>query len=758
MAALFTLTTFLAAVLLFSVQPLVTRLLLPSLGGAPSVWNTAMVFFQAVLLVGYGYAHYFGKKFKQRRWTMVWFHGAFLLLPLSSLPLALPARLPASASGEPVLWLLGLLSVCVGLPFFVLSTSSPILQRAFALTPHSRAKDPYFLYAASNAGSLLALLSYPVAVEPNLSLSTQTRVWMFGYWVFIPCMLSCLWLAAKSSAAGGGSAEHTQPLKPVEWRRRWRWILLAFAPSSLMLSVTTYLSTDVVAIPLMWILPLSLYLLSFMVVFAGRSWIPAGQWVRPLPGLLSLLVLVLAGQVSNPRELLVSLHLLVFFVAAVVCHGELARDRPPAAQLTEFYSWMAFGGVLGGAFNALIAPQVFHGVTEYGITVVLVALLSPGAGRSTTEKRAITVSIEFLLTSLRTPVLIGGFCLGLIFLFQNSPLRQLLRNSGLLGTPLPLVITIGLPILLCLLLSKNRWNFGLSLGSVLLAAHFYQGGYKFQVVHAERSFFGIHKVFYIPNINSMHLVHGSTRHGVQKVGDRTPVSYYRLGGPAHDIIDAARLRHGRRRTGDSFRVAVVGLGCGVLAGYIRAGEEWTFYEIDPSVARIAQDPKLFTYWSGAPAAPKLVLGDARIELMDSHTRSFDLILLDAYSSDTIPVHLVTKEALDLYISKLKNDGLIGWHISNNHFDLEPVVGQLAAGAGWISRIRHDIKLTSAQKAREMTSSHWACLAEEPADLGGLASSQLWEPLRRNAPLWTDDYSSLWTVLWRPREVKGEKTR
>lgn len=738
MAALFTFTTFLAALLLFFVQPLVTRLMLPSLGGSPSVWNTAMVFFQAALLAGYGYAHYSGKTLVHKPKIALAVHGVLLLLPLAFLPLALPAGTAPPATAHPILWLLGLLTAVVGVPFFVISTTSPLLQRAFALTPHPAAKDPYFLYAASNAGSLLALLSYPILVEPNWPLSFQTKIWTAGYALLIPCLWLCLFLAAKSPSKV--TADQAVASPPILWPRRLRWILLAFAPSSLMLSVTTYLSTDVVAIPLMWILPLSLYLLSFMVVFSGRRWIAPELRARLMAGLLVILTVVLAGHISDPLWLLVTTHLVIFFAAALLCHGELALDRPSPDRLTEFYGWMAFGGVLGGAFNALLAPLLFKSVAEYSLTLILTCALLPPAlfgAKSLSYKEALL------------PIGAGLMTLALIMTVHNDAVVHWLRHYRISWTNVWSYVIFGLPAILALRFAGRPLTFGFAIAAILLAANADHVTGAAKVVDAQRSFFGIHRVMYLPKINRMELVHGATSHGMQYIGDRSPISYYSPRGPAGDIVAIARATHGRLRPLQPFRVAVVGLGSGVMAGYIRPREDWTFYEIDPAVASIARDPRYFTYWSGAPSLPNLELGDARLRLKSAPDHGYDLIILDAYSSDTIPVHLVTREALALYRSKLASGGLIGWHLSNRHFDLEPVVGQLARDCRWSSLLRHDGHLPKAVRDRGISSSRWACLAASPPELGGLNTDPQWRPLRLNAPLWTDDFSSLWTVLWRP---------
>ena len=376
MAYLFTLTAFVAAFLLFSIQPLVARLLLPPLGGSPMVWNTAMVFFQAALLGGYLYAHWMGTRLTVKPRAALLAHGALLLLPFLFLPIGIPDNLTAPASAQPIGWLLGVLTLCAGVPFMLVATCSPFLQRLFALSGHKDARDPYFLYAASNVGSFAALLAYPILLEPELALNLQSRFWMIGYAILVALLWACFALTLRGGVTET-AAEKTAPPAPIAPKRIVRWLLLAFVPSSLMLSLTNFLSSEVAAIPLLWIVPLSLYLLSFVVVFARRQWVPLQVWPRALVILLLPLVIAVAAHANEPLQLLVPLHVFTFFVAAIVCHGELARDRPAPAQLTAFYGWMALGGVLGGAFNSLLAPLVFSSVVEYPLTIVMVCLLLP---------------------------------------------------------------------------------------------------------------------------------------------------------------------------------------------------------------------------------------------------------------------------------------------------------------------------------------------------------------------------------------------
>ena len=728
MAFLFTLTAFVAAFLLFSIQPLVARLLLPPLGGSPMVWNTAMVFFQAALLGGYLYAHWIGTRLTIKPRAALLAHGALLLLPFVFLPIAVPADLTAPTSAQPIGWLLGVLTLCAGVPFLLVATCSPFLQRLFALSKHKDARDPYFLYAASNVGSFAALLAYPILLEPELELNLQSRLWMIGYAVLVALLWACFALTLR-----GGTVEtiteKTEVPAPIARRRIVRWLLLAFVPSSLMLSLTNFLSSDVAAIPLLWIVPLALYLLSFVVVFARRQIVPVKVWPRALVILLLPLVIAVAAHANEPLQLLVPLHVLTFFVAAIVCHGELSRARPAPAQLTAFYGWMALGGVLGGAFNSLLAPLLFSSVVEYPLTIVMVCLLLP---RDLLRDKAGQIAIKAKATQWAWPLFVGAFCLSMVLA---------LPRLGVESGPLALLLMFGIPALLCFPLSRQPLAFALGVGAILACGNFYTAGISVAILEQKRSFFGVHRVSVSPDGRFHFLSHGSTLHGVSRVDQpREPVSYYSRRGPIGDVMKMAEKR-------PNLRVAVVGLGAGGLMAYAQKGQNWTLYEIDPFVAQIASDPKLFQFLSGSPAPYKIVLGDARQELKRAPRGAYDVLVLDAYSSDTIPVHLLTREALQIYREKLAPGGVLVWHISNKYFDLEPVVGRLARDGGWQSRIRLDLNVSDAQRERDgIAPSVWAVLARDKTDLNDSTRNANWRPMRADAELWSDQKSSLWPLL------------
>ncbi|HMV47957.1 MAG TPA: spermidine synthase, partial [Blastocatellia bacterium] len=494
MVWLFAITLFVSALLLFLVQPLIARMLLPLLGGTPAVWQTCLFFFQGALLAGYGYAHFTGKWFAPRRQALL--HLAVLAVAALSFPLVVSETLlPAiNKQTSPMLWLLGCLTVTVGLPFFAVSTSGPLLQWWFAQTRHVLSANPYFLYAAGNLGSLAALLGYPLLVEPNLRLSVQARFWSIGYGLLALLIAACaltLWKNTDDKQAQT-SVETDGKAVPITLTRRLHWIALAFAPTSLMYGVTTYLTTDIAAVPLLWVLPLALYLLSFILVFARRRVVslPLLNALMPLPAVV--LTFLMLTKLPRPLWLLGTLHLLFMFVAATVCHGRLADDRPAARHLTEFYLWMSVAGALGGLFNSLLAPLLFRTVIEYPLAIVLALLLRPGKADRLKP----------------VPLLAWPFGVGLL----TAGLAIVLPRVGL-PTMAAVVVTLVLPLLLSYGWARRPLRFGLAIGAVMLGSFFFQDLFYGRTLHVERNFFGVLRVAQ-DQTNTFHQIfHGNTNHG-----------------------------------------------------------------------------------------------------------------------------------------------------------------------------------------------------------------------------------------------------
>jgi hypothetical protein len=735
------LTIFTSAALLFLIQPMFARMVLPILGGAPAIWNAALVFYQAVLLGAYAYAHATSRWLSVRSQSVI--HLSLMALAFLFLPVGIPGGYSPPSPESPLRWLMGLLLSAVGMPFFVVSATSPLLQRWFAATGHKHASDPYFLYAASNLGSMLALLAYPSVVEPLVALQEQGVWWSLLYRGLLVMMAVCafwVWRPAYKAAEktdAGPALEEQYPggLKPgvseasPAFSPRLRWVLLAFVPSSLMISVTTYMTTDIAAVPLLWVIPLSLYLLSFILVFARHPVLPHAWMVRAMPFAALPLAVVLAVRAPGPIAFVIPLNLAAFFVIAMVCHGELARSRPPARDLTRFYFYLSAGGVLGGAFNALLAPLIFKGIAEYPIVLTLAFFLLPRP--SSEPRRPSTRVLDVVL-----PILLGVVTVVMARRVQAiNPHPSLLTSS----------ILFGLPALVSLSFLRRPLRFGLSLGAIFLAAQVYTDSQE-KVLFAERSFFGVTRVVRDPLGQFNQFFHGGTLHGSQSIVPalrRRPLAYYSTSGPLGQFFDAYD------KSGRIKAVGVVGLGSGAICCYGKPGQRWTYYEINPAVERIARDPRLFTYLQDCAAEVKVVLGDGRLSLKTEVDGAFDLLILDAYNSDAVPTHLLTREALQLYLCKIAPHGVLVFHISNRYLDLEPVLANLARDAGIVSLTQADAVTGGSEVGGAR--SKYLIMARDPADLAGVSSDPRWVPAKAKSDLglWTDSCSSLLKILkWR----------
>ncbi len=735
MLIVYGITIFTGAALLFVVQPMVGRMVLPLLGGSPAVWNTAMVFYQAVLLAGYAYAHFTIRWLGVRRQAAL--HAVLLVLPFLAMPVVIPLGWVPPTTHNPIPWLLAVLAMTVGVPFFVVSATSPLLQRWFSASGHRDATDPYFLYAASNCGSLLALVCYPAFIEPHLRLSQQSQWWTVGYDLLAGLTAVCgLWITRKLRLAGVAeisSREASSEASPEKLtaRRRWRWVVLAFVPCSLMLSVTTYITSEVAPIPLLWVIPLGIYLLAFILVFARRRVLPRRWMACALPVAVAAVVATLIARVVHPIGLLIGLHLACLFIVSMVCLGELADDRPSTAHLTEFYLWLSAGGVLGGIFNAMLAPVIFSTVVEYPLTLVLTCALMPNWTKAPATRRQRVV--DFAL-----PLIIGLFAANLL---------EVLRGGTRWPVSVTMMVMYGVPTVLCLLFVRRPLRFALGLAGVLVACAFVPG-YADRTLLVERNFFGIHRISLDPAGRYHWLMHGNTIHGIQHVDRRErdePLAYFTTWGPFGQAF--ATLDDSLKK-----RVGVIGLGAGSLAGYGRRGERWTFYEIDPAVEEIAEDPRYFTYLHDCPVDVDVVMGDARLSLQQAPDGQYGVLVLDAYTSDTIPLHLITREALALYLRKLAPDGVLIFHISNRHLRLERVLGVLAQNAGLACVIQNESGGGEGELlATGKISSKWVVMARRPEALAGLIRDPRWQrpPPHLQARLWTDDYASVFSVfIWR----------
>ena len=727
--AVFNLTLFSAAFLLFSVEPMVSRMVLPRLGGSPAVWNTCVCFFQAVLLLGYAYADWSAMRLTQARQVML--HGVVLLAGLALMPLSVGAAVPR-ADAWPALWLIGRLAVTIGPPFFAISATAPLMQHWFSRSSDRRAQDPYFLYASSNAGSLVALLSYPVLAEPLLGLSAQTKLWSAAFAICAVAISACGIMALWRRTADAGEASPIRQdnvagrAAPVSLLTQMRWVALAFVPSGLMLAVTTYITTDIAAAPLFWVIPLAIYILTFMLAF-GRTKRAMPQFLPLLQG-LALAAAGITALMGVPNLLALGIALTVFTLTASVCHFELASRRPDARILTRYFLLISLGGALGGIFNALLAPILFKGPWEYPLLLIAACAIRPPVIKQVVASASPATPPSGTPRLLR---LLAIAIVGAAMVYGVSPAAPDVVR------PVASVIGVALPVVALLWMSRRGAYLGVGMASLILAPMVVRA---LSAEYSTRSFFGTYRVLHIPAESITVLQHGTTLHGVQ--GDlpseaRTPFGYYARQGPFGRLFAAFRAEH--RPLAD---VGVIGLGIGGLSCYAQPGERWEFREIDPAVERIARDQRFFHFLQLCGNDPNVVLGDARVTLNRDVASRYDLLIVDAFSSDSIPAHLLTREALALYFSHLKPGGLVLFHISNRYLDLAPVVARVAQDAG--ASARHLI-VTASGSSRRFIGAELIAVAGRADALKSLAADG-WDIPGPGPVLWTDDRSDIAGVI------------
>jgi hypothetical protein len=698
---LFALTIFTSAFLLFQVQPLIGRALLPWFGGTPSVWTTCMLFFQALLLVGYGYAHWMASRVRLGRQVLI--HGSLLatgavLLAVQQFawdaPLLPAASLAPPDSSQPIPRLLGLLGLSVGLPYFLASTTGPLLQSWFARSYPDR--SAYRLYSLSNLGSMLALLSYPFVVEPLLPLRWQGRAWAVGFALFVAACVTVGIRAARRAAAqapasaGSPAVAEVAAAGEAPGLGRWLvWIALAATPSMLLLATTNQICMDVAVVPFLWVVPLVLYLLSFVLTFESDRWYTRRRFLPVL--VISSIAAVVALEKGTDLGigLQVGIYLVLLFAGSMICHGELARLRPPQQRLTGFYLAVSIGGALGGLFVGIAAPLLFDGYWELHVSVAvtwLLALVALGLDRNS------------------------------VFFGRHATLA---REAGALGFLAVLV--------------AFSWNAKAPDPARLV----------------RRGFYGILKVTEVPGAEAhVALMHGRIVHGIQLLAEERrlePTTYY---GRASGVALALE-HHPRRAAGEPLRVGVVGLGVGTLAAYARPGDTLRFYEINPEVVSLAEgEGGYFDFLKQSPGKVEVVLGDARIslerELREGGPQHFDVLVVDAFSSDSIPAHLLTLQAFELYRRHLAPGGVVAIHTSNRFLELEPIVWRLAERAG----LRAGSVTNPEEGEKLVFISDWTLLGAEEGFFSSPAVSQA---LRHDVPpasaaVWTDDYAPLLTAL------------
>ncbi|MFM6853011.1 MAG: hypothetical protein ACKOUM_02900 [Sphingopyxis sp.] len=739
---LFTATILVGSFLLFMVQPMVARMALPKFGGAPAVWNSAMLVYQALLLGGYAWAHWLGR-FPVKRQLML--HGALLLVAAVFLPVGL-ANIAPPSDGNVYLFVPMLLLASVGPLLFAVSAQAPLMQRWFS--DSAPGANPYALYAASNLGSFGGLIAYPLLVEPTMRLNLQSWSWTALYAVLVGLVIICGLRASRAITARGDApaladapARATRLPRPTP-RRIALWMILSAVPSGLMLSTTTHLTTDIMAMPLMWAIPLGLYLLSFSVAFAEKRGL-ADFFILLAPPML-----LLSGGLSMLSQgsgglLIASTSLILLFTVAVSLHARLYQLRPEPEQLTLFYLIMSVGGALGGVFCALIAPTLFDWVYEHPLLVLAAAILIPlpplvpwadWAKFSPVMHRLIPPFMALIAAA--TGLWLGAHWTG--------------RFGG------DEVAAIAIITLLGLLLIGWRMAFVVSLFALMYGFGGLETVSMSKTGDRVRSYFGVYTVRDHPENHQRTLSHGTTLHGTQLTGPgqaHVPTSYY---GPSSGV--GLAFARASELYGANANVGVVGLGTGTLACYRRPGQNWQFFEIDPAMVHIARDSGQFRFMPDCAQNVPIRLGDARLKLLEVPEHSIDLLAIDAFSSDAIPLHMLTREAFAVFDRAIARDGVVLVHISNRFIDLEPVLRGMVVHDGWSAMLRYD-EPDAADTQLARTGSIWVAMSKDPAAVQRLVLSTRnvpnrrgeWRELDKNRParLWTDDYASVMPLLMMP---------
>ncbi|MFO0557291.1 MAG: hypothetical protein U0269_04680 [Polyangiales bacterium] len=702
--ALYTSTIFASALLLFFVQPLAGRALLPRLGGVPSVWNACLLFFQGALLAGYGYV-WLSSRWSERARVAV--HCALLALAAVALP-AFAARVDESrAVSSPVLFALEFLSRSVGAPFVLLSATSPLLQHWLSKS----GARPYGLYAASNVGSLGSLLLYPFVIEPRLSLLAQTTLFRRSFAIVAALIALCAIPALRASASGAPSA----PPAPLSRERVTRWVLWSAVPTMLLSGSTTHLTTDLAPFPLLWVVPLALYLASFVVAFSTGISAPPSWLARAASLVAVVLIFSLSVHANEPVWVLGALNMAFLFVAAWIAHRRLADDAPDPAHLPQFYAWIAFGGALGTLVTAVLAPALLPDLWEYPLAIALATSTRPLAG-VVREDEALTKDVA------------NAFAIAVIVLVLAKALSMWAPSDS------ELTIAFAPGLLLAYRTMPQRRKYALSLLALVVAGALVQDrGVR---RYTTRSFFGVLRV--VDEGDVRRLMHGTTIHGAQRISQRNrcePMTYYARSGPLGALFESERARAATGRT------VAIGLGTGAVLCYANESEPWRALEISADVIRVAREPQWFTFVANSPTRrASIELADGRLGILSERDHSLVRVVVDAFNSDSVPAHLITREALAIYRRKIREDGRIVMHLSNRVLDLERVLASVVAAEGMHARVSAPNDIAT-----------WAIVANSEAHLRDL-DPRRWLPLRARAEdrAWSDDYSSLFPVIRRGR--------
>ena len=719
LVAIYVATAATSAFLLFLVQPMFAKMTLPLLGGTPAIWNTAMVFFQLVLLLGYAYAHFSTRYLGVR--IQAYLHFIILLAAVFWLPLSLGSHDNFGVKDYPAFWLLTVYAGSIGVPFFALSTMSPLIQSWFAHTNHPSRFNPYFLYAASNAGSMFALLAYPILLEPAIGLNAQGNLWALIYGFFLLLSTACV-VMMKKSYTPVAKSEISSPVVSLSIKRKLKWMFLAAVPSSLLLSVTTHITTDVASAPFLWVVPLSLFLLTFILVFSNRV-IVKHEWMLQAQVYGIIIIAVWLYFVFDNMWVGAAIHLGLFFINAMVCHGELAKDKPDASELTTFFLFMSLGGALGGIFTALIAPVIFDIILEYPLGIVLACLARPDMMyRDSRSKKSM------LITAIVFGLLVYIIC-------------RLLTLDGIKDGVTISILLIAYIIYACITHASmwNRIAFTACTGVLVLFGYTIIHSHAY-ILENHRSFYASNKITKSLDGKRMSLQHGTTVHGVQQLEKNLwaePASYYHRSGPAGQIF--SQLNEQKRIQS----VGVVGLGLGALTCYSLPNQKWWLYELDPLIVEIATEYEHFHYMRNCAEGMEIVIGDARLSLADDSSEKFDLLVVDAFSSDSIPVHLLTLEAIELYMNRLSDDGVLLMHVSNKHLNIKPVIANIVAELGISAWSQYYLPDEDAN-----TPSEWVIVGNDKNLELLVRDQERWSELSKSdsVGLWTDDYSTLLQII------------
>ncbi len=726
----FTLTVFVSAFLLFAIQPMFTKMVLPQLGGSPGVWSVAMVFFQGLLLLGYLYAHLSSTYLPTR--VAVLLHIVILLITFISLPIAVSSGLGKPPVEGQIFWLIGVFMLSVGLPFFAVAGNGPLLQAWFARTGHKDASDPYFLYAASNLGSFAALLLYPVLFEITLRLPQQAFAWSAGFAALIACIAASGFITTQTQ--NSKTLQSRAISSPLTSKSILQYIGLAFVPSALLVAVTSHIATDVASAPFIWIVPLALFLLTFVLIFTDKPLVPLAVIYQAVPILAGGILLSKLYQLNFVVNIII--HIGFFFSTALMYHHLLYTLRPEAKNLTKFYLWMSFGGVLGGIFSGLLAPYIFNSILEYPILVSVVMLAHPSVLKATKQD----------WKTLGLPALLVAASVTIVF--------ALLQKLGWTNTDSFIVpaIIIGTFFVAGAFRHNIIRAVFIPFTFLLLALH---GGNAFGTKFM-RSFFGVDRISIEENGQFRVLSHGTTVHGATRIanadgtvysGSPIPLSYYH---PEGVLAQTLKLLPDNPTGRD---VGIVGLGAGAQVCNGKPNDRFTYFEIDSLVAKIATDKNEFQFLSACAPNLKIVLGDARLTLQDQ-PQQFDYLLLDAFSSDSIPTHLLTREALQIYSAHLKPNGLLVFHISNRHMELETVVAALAKDAGLFAKDR--LLVSKTNSLADPYSSEAMIMAKSADTLAQFTTANGWTDANpKSTAVWTDDYSNIPASIWRKYWKDGE---